>query len=151
MKFSAAVVGALAFATTAVAAPGTAMRRARAAERMASRGNTKHSNIALAANSFTEPLHSEGSDNTTHPQYSSNWAGAVLIGSGYTSVTGIITVPTPKVPSGGSTRTQYAASAWVGLDGDTCQTAILQTGVDFFIQGSTVSFDAWYEWYPGKH
>jgi len=57
-------------------------------------------------------------------------------------------VPTPKVPSGGSSRTEYAASAWVGIDGDTCQTAILQTGVDFYVEGSSVSFDAWYEWFP---
>ena len=57
-------------------------------------------------------------------------------------------MPTPKAPSGANSRTAYSASAWVGIDGDSCQTAILQTGVDFTIQGSTVSFDAWYEWYP---
>jgi hypothetical protein len=26
--------------------------------------------------------------------------------------------------------------------------AILQTGIDFCIQGGEVSYDAWYEWYP---
>ncbi|KAK3316506.1 acid proteinase [Apodospora peruviana] len=88
------------------------------------------------------------STNTSHVEYSTNWAGAVLIGSGYKTVTATIVVPTPHRPSGGSTTTQYAASAWVGIDGDTCQTSILQTGVDFYVQGSTVSFDAWYEWYP---
>lgn len=88
----------------------------------------------------------EGITNETQVSYSSNWAGAVLVGSGYKSVTGSIVVPTPKMPSGGSSSTQYSASAWVGIDGDTCQTAILQTGVDFNVQGSSVSFDAWYEW-----
>ena len=63
-------------------------------------------------------------DNETQVSYSSNWAGAVLIGSGYKSVTGTITVPTPKTPSGGNSRTQYAASAWVGIDGDTCETSM---------------------------
>lgn len=43
---------------------------------------------------------------------------------------------------------QYAASAWVGIDGDTAQNSILQTGVDFYVEGSSVSYDAWYEWYP---
>ncbi|KAK3332200.1 acid proteinase [Cercophora scortea] len=86
--------------------------------------------------------------NNTNVDYSTNWAGAVLIGTGYKSVTATITVPTPKKPSGGSSSTQYAASAWVGIDGDTCQTAILQSGVDFYVQGTSVSFDAWYEWYP---
>ncbi|CAI0654392.1 unnamed protein product, partial [Colletotrichum noveboracense] len=31
------------------------------------------------------------------------------------------------------------------IDGDTCQTAILQTGVSFYADGT---FDAWYEWIP---
>ncbi|KAM0263704.1 hypothetical protein ACHAQJ_001018 [Trichoderma viride] len=77
--------------------------------------------------------------NTKYPQYSSNWAGAVQIGKGFNKVTGTITVPRA---SGGSNA---AASAWVGIDGDTCQTAILQTGVSFYGDGS---FDAWYEWIP---
>jgi len=89
----------------------------------------------------------EGS-NGVNAQYSSNWAGAVLISSGFTSVTGTIVVPTPKEPSGASAGTQYAASAWVGIDGDTCESSILQTGVDFYIQDGEVSFDAWYEWLP---
>jgi hypothetical protein len=25
---------------------------------------------------------------------------------------------------------------------------VLQTGIDFCIQGGEVSYDAWYEWYP---
>jgi hypothetical protein len=96
-------------------------------------------------------LNADGSlhaGNISHADFSTNWAGAVLIGSGYKSVTGTIVVPTPKVPTGGSSRTTYSASAWVGIDGDTCSTAILQTGIDFNIKGSTVSYDAWYEWYP---
>lgn len=43
---------------------------------------------------------------------------------------------------------QYAASAWVGIDGDTASNSILQTGVDFYVEGSSVGYDAWYEWYP---
>ncbi|PIL36482.1 hypothetical protein GSI_00171 [Ganoderma sinense ZZ0214-1] len=86
--------------------------------------------------------------NVSHVEYSSNWAGAVISESSATwkTVTGTFTVPTPKEPSGSSGA--HYASAWVGIDGDTCDNAILQTGVDFNVNGNSVSFDAWYEWYP---
>lgn len=77
--------------------------------------------------------------NSTEVQYSSNWSGAVQIGTGFKSVTGTITVP--RATGGGDA----ASSAWVGIDGDTCQTAILQTGLSFYGDGS---FDAWFEWIP---
>ncbi|KAH8197702.1 hypothetical protein TruAng_008119 [Truncatella angustata] len=77
--------------------------------------------------------------NTSYPQYSSNWAGSVQIGKGFTKVVGTITVPSVSGDS------DSAASAWVGIDGDTCSTAILQTGVSFYGDGT---FDAWYEWIP---
>lgn len=85
--------------------------------------------------------------NHTHAEYSINWAGAVLPGS-YKSVTGTITVPSAKPPSGGSSSTQYAASAWVGIDGYTCSSPIIQTGVDVFVKNGAVSYDVWYEWWP---
>lgn len=79
-------------------------------------------------------------NNTSHVSYSTNWSGAVKIGTGLDEVTGTIVVPTPSVPSGGSSLKQYAASAWVGIDGDTCSTAILQSGVDFYAGRGGVSF-----------
>lgn len=143
MKFSSVLSAAL-FATAAVAAP-KLNRRERAAQRFARRAAARNSNPLQVSN--LEDLRVANSE-ISHVSYSSNWAGAVLVGTGYKSVTGTITVPTPSIPSGGSSSTQYAASAWVGIDGDTCLTAILQTGVDFTVQGSSISFDAWYEWYP---
>ncbi|KAJ7310581.1 acid proteinase [Mycena albidolilacea] len=88
--------------------------------------------------------------NSSHVAFSSNWAGAAFESPAgtYKSVTGTFVVPTPKVPSGSSTSGTYAASAWVGIDGDTCGSAILQTGIDFTISGGRVSFDAWYEYFP---
>jgi hypothetical protein len=85
--------------------------------------------------------------NVTHPEYSTNWAGAVLSGA-YKSVTGTITVPTAKAPSGGSSSTQYAASAWVGIDGYTCPQPIIQTGVDVYVRNGAITYDPWYEWWP---
>jgi len=132
MKVNATLLSSALLASLAVAAPLTEQRRARKSNRPFAVGST-------------EVIEFSGIKNV---DYSSNWAGAVLVGTGYTAVTGTFTVPTPKEPSGGSSGTQYCASAWVGLDGDTCGTAILQTGLDFCIQGGSVSFDAWYEWYP---
>ena len=37
---------------------------------------------------------------------------------------------------------KHAASAWVGIDGDSCQNAILQTGADFYVNGGKM-------WYNG--
>jgi Peptidase A4 family len=119
-------------AGSALAAPFTELRRERRAAR--SRSSLPHGNFTGI----------EG----VNTQYDSNWAGAVLIGNSFTSVTATIVVPTPQTPSGGNAFTQYAATAWVGIDGDTCQSAILQTGVDFWIQDGQPTFDGWYEWYP---
>lgn len=147
MKFTTTIASALACTSAVLGAPGTAMRRERAAKRLAAqRGSSPRQDpddgvmYAVDNNNGTE----------AHVQYSSNWAGAVLIGTGYTSVTGTIVVPTPSTPSGGSSNTEYAASAWVGIDGDTCSTAILQTGVDFYVEGGEVAFDAWVSGF-GRH
>jgi hypothetical protein len=96
----------------------------------------------------SKPVNLISSTNTTvHEQFSENWAGAVLVANTatYRSVTGTFTVPNPKSTGGNS---EQCATAWVGIDGDTCETAILQTGVDFCVQGNSVSFDGWYEFFP---
>jgi hypothetical protein len=78
MKFT-AVVTALACAEVALGARFTEARRQRHAERAAKREATRSSNPRLPADdSITEGL---AFDNETQVSYSSNWAGAVLIGS----------------------------------------------------------------------
>ncbi|KAL2816258.1 peptidase A4 family-domain-containing protein [Aspergillus granulosus] len=83
-------------------------------------------------------------------EYSNNWAGAVRqippAGGPYTAVSATFTVPAPTAAPG-STGMQ-AGSAWVGIDGDTYAAAILQTGVDFYIENGATYNDAWFEWYP---
>ncbi|TIA09749.1 hypothetical protein D6C80_08472 [Aureobasidium pullulans] len=147
MKFTTALVTGLLSASTVVAAPGTAMRRKRAdAAVAASRaGVLKAPKPFIAATNITAAVH--GPENK-HVSYSTNWAGGVLEGTGFKTVTGTFTIPKVTVPSGGSSRTLYSASAWVGIDGYSCSSAILQTGVDFSIQNGAVTYDAWYEWYP---
>jgi len=57
----------------------------------------------------------------------------------FTSVTGTFTVPTPSGPDGG-------ASVWVGIDGDTCGSAILQAGIYVNIQGGKPSYNGmWFD------
>ncbi|ROV95943.1 hypothetical protein VMCG_07942 [Cytospora schulzeri] len=143
MKFSA--LATIAFsAELALAARFTEKRR----ERHAARAASRQSNPRLPATD-SDGLEIESLINgTTNEEYSSNWAGAVLIGTGYKSVTGTFVVPTPSEPSGGNSRTEYAASAWVGIDGDTASNSILQTGIDVYAEDGEVAFDAWYEWYP---
>ncbi|KAI0040158.1 hypothetical protein FA95DRAFT_1612018 [Auriscalpium vulgare] len=137
-----ALVSIALLATTAFAAPPS--RSARMESRLARRREGAHlsrPNQRLESSSLN-------GGNVSHVDYSSNWSGAVLSsGAGtYKAVTASFVVPTPKAPSGGSGT--YSASAWVGIDGDSCETAILQTGVDFTVDGGSVSYDAWYEWYP---
>ncbi|RDW63081.1 uncharacterized protein DSM5745_10192 [Aspergillus mulundensis] len=91
-------------------------------------------------------------------QYSTNWAGAVLDplpNSTYAFVSATITVPTPTPTSSSdsdsdsdSASTYQAASAWLGIDGATYATAILQTGIDIYVIDGEGYTDAWYEWYP---
>ncbi|RSH89928.1 hypothetical protein EHS25_001914 [Saitozyma podzolica] len=82
--------------------------------------------------------------------FDSNWAGPVYNSNAGTfkSVTGTFTVPTPSAPPDGSPDVQYAATAWVGIDGNSCKRALLQTGVNFYVQDGRVSYGAWSEWFP---
>ncbi|KAK1569870.1 peptidase A4 family protein [Colletotrichum navitas] len=137
MKFTAF---ALAAAGIVAAAPGTKLVQRDYSPLVPRSARARHGsapNRRLSAESVdTLSLNSTDVKNV---EYSSNWAGAVKIGNGYNHVTGTITVPEV------SGNNDDAASAWVGIDGDTCQTAILQTGVSFYGDGT---FDAWYEWIP---
>lgn len=148
MKFTSSILSSALLATAVIAAPLTSERQARHEARTLASANgrsTDRSSHPPYKPGTHEVLHH---NKTAQEQYSSNWAGAVLVGSGYSAVTAEFTVPVPQAPGNGNAATQYCASAWVGIDGDTCTTAILQTGIDFCIQGSTVTYDAWYEWYP---
>lgn len=61
----------------------------------------------------------------------------------FTSVTGTFTVPTLSA-SGASGS---SLSVWVGLDGYTCDTAILQTGIDLTVNNGSVSYDGTDEYF----
>jgi len=130
MKVSVSALVSLLFATTLVSGSTLAQRRAARAAR-------KSRPLELSSSE----RNGAASGNETDVTFSSNWSGVVLTsppsGQTFTKVVGTFNVPTA---SG-----QGAASAWVGIDGDTAQSAILQSGIDFDADGS---FDAWFEWFP---
>jgi hypothetical protein len=121
-------------------------------ERFASRkarrstGVTPLKHQSKPANLITSPT-AKTATNTTHELLSDNWAGAILIADvpTYTSVTATFTVPVPSSTVEGE---EQCASAWVGIDGDTCITAILQTGIDLCALDDEIGFDAWFEFFP---
>ncbi|PYH40222.1 A4/G1 family peptidase, partial [Aspergillus saccharolyticus JOP 1030-1] len=135
MKFTAAIAASI-LAGTVTAIPGRGVE-ARVKARSATRGSRPLEAVNRPATV----------KNQTNVEYSSNWSGAVLesppsASATYTAVTGTFTVPEPTGTGNG------AASAWVGIDGDTYGNAILQTGIDFTLENGQASYDAWYEWYP---
>lgn len=145
MKFSVALISYAALFTSSVLArpAGSTI-----GDRLARRGLARKTRLPQ----FETVEAINGANNETQVSYSENWSGAVLTsppsGQTFNGVSASFVVPTPKVPSGQSSSGTYAASAWVGIDGDTYTNAILQTGIDFTISDGEVSFDAWYEWYP---
>ena len=73
-----AILSSTVLASVALASPLTLERRARNAARLQARVAQRHSNLPFKAGT-NEILHL---NETTHEEYSSNWAGAVLIESG---------------------------------------------------------------------
>ncbi|KAJ6480952.1 peptidase A4 family-domain-containing protein [Mycena sanguinolenta] len=138
--FASTFISYILFATAALAAPRPSLNARIARRAGAHLSGPRHP---------VEGVNTLEHGNVSNVAYSSNWAGASWESPAgtYKSVTGTFVVPTPKAPSGGGSGT-YSASAWVGIDGDTCGSAILQTGIDLTISGGSVSFDAWYEYFP---
>lgn len=139
MKFTTALVTSLLLVTGAVAAPARSLRRKRGDEYLAGRGGDvlRASTPMIAASNTTANVHGPKNRRIS---YSTNWAGAVLQGSDISTAIGTFTIPNVKVPSGGSSSTLYSTAAWVGIDGSSCQSAILQAGVDISIQNSKVTY-----------
>lgn len=150
MKFTTATLTTAMLAAGALAAP-----RPGLAERLEQRGVLSRQSFPPSKldNSSEEYglLMKEGKGDA-NVQYSNNWAGVVREqpppSGTYTAVSATFTVPDPTATD--NSGDQEAASVWVGLDGDTYTKAILQAGIDSYIQNGQKSYDAWYEWYPNS-
>jgi hypothetical protein len=79
---------------------------------------------------------------------SKNWSGAFQTSSQVTEVHATVNFPHVSIPKGGRTDIEYGGSAWVGIDGASCQTTILQTGIDWIIRNGKPRYTAWFEWLP---
>ncbi|KAH7066718.1 acid protease [Paraphoma chrysanthemicola] len=147
MKFTTAFLSTI-LAASASARPSTLAERVKARAE-GTRLSRQTLPLIKVGTGVKETFVEDEGNSTAHVQYSSNWSGAVLEtpSSGYfKSATGRFTVPSPKHVGSGGTE---SASAWVGIDGDTCASGLLQAGVDFTVTSSgAVSYDSWYEWYP---
>jgi Peptidase A4 family len=73
-----------------------------------------------------------------------SWYGYAVTGSTYTSTTADWTVPTLNCATAG--KDPYI-SIWTGLDGYSSD-SVEQIGVDAMCDGSTASYEGWYEVYP---
>jgi len=78
---------------------------------------------------------------------SSNWCGAAVTGSGFTSVVGTWTVPTLSLRSGQSSSSEPALAQWVGIDGFS-NSALIQGGTLSEIVGGGQQNFAWTEMLP---
>jgi len=78
---------------------------------------------------------------------SSNWCGAAVTGSGFTSVVGTWTVPTLSLRSGQSSSSEPALAQWVGIDGFS-NSALIQGGTLSEITGGGQENVAWTEMLP---
>lgn len=107
MKFV-SIFTALLCAEAAIGARLTEKRResraARQLARRSSNGATRSSQPLISSDSLIE-----GVTNQSNVEYSTNWAGAVLISTGFTEVTGTVTVPT--LTGSSSSATESAGSA----------------------------------------
>lgn len=80
---------------------------------------------------------------------SSNWCGAAVTGTGFTSVVGTWTVPTLSLRSGQSANSEPALAQWVGIDGFS-NDALIQGGTLSEIVGSGQENFAWTEMLPAS-
>ncbi|PYH97494.1 hypothetical protein BO71DRAFT_416962 [Aspergillus ellipticus CBS 707.79] len=147
MKFTDYLLATASLAGSVLAAPHSGLAERITARRAMSRQS--HPLVPVAGDTSSEErLSGASASNVT---YSSNWAGAVREqpppNGQYTAVTATFQVPAPTAQAAQPSGTQ-AGSAWVGIDGDTYSTAILQTGIDFYLENGQTYNDAWFEWYP---
>ncbi|KAJ5951606.1 Concanavalin A-like lectin/glucanases superfamily [Penicillium vulpinum] len=141
MKFTKAILTTTILAGSSLAAPGSGL-----VERLQGRGALSRQSSPAEKKGILLKQGAEGGK----VQYSKNWAGVVRENpparATYTAVSATFTVPEPTATN--ESGEMQAVSAWVGIDGDTYTDAILQTGIDAYIQNGQQTFDAWYEWYP---
>lgn len=108
MRFT-SVFTALLCAEAAFGARLTEKRRESREARKLARRSSETGAVRSTQPKITSENFIEGVTNQSNVEYSTNWAGAVLIGTGYTEVTATVTVPT--LTGSSSSSTESAGSA----------------------------------------
>ncbi|KAN0076809.1 Peptidase G1, partial [Tylopilus felleus] len=100
----------------------------------------------LGQNVFLDRIEQSDDDTPDGIVYTNNWAGAVWDeGDGtFDFITGTFAAPVPKGPDGSG------GSAWVGVDGDTCDQSFFRAGINFIVNKNETSYEAWYQWYADE-
>jgi hypothetical protein len=80
---------------------------------------------------------------------STNWCGAALTGSGFSSIVGTWTVPAISRRSGQSAASEPSISQWVGIDGFS-NSALIQGGTLSELVGGSQENFAWTEMLPAS-
>jgi hypothetical protein len=97
---------------------------------------------ALLPIGFGPALHAPGR-HTAGTEYTYNWDGYAVTGTDFTSVKGSWRVPAASC----SLSPNSVAAVWVGIDGANSST-VEQTGTWAICDKTSVSYTAWYEFYP---
>lgn len=80
-------------------------------------------------------------------QWSTNWAGYALTGSGFSSVSGQWQVPQVSTPT--KPKSVYDSSDWVGIDGDN-DSDLIQAGTEQGWYHDAAFYRAWWEILPAN-
>ncbi|KAJ7144275.1 peptidase A4 family-domain-containing protein, partial [Mycena epipterygia] len=149
MFFSASLLSYALLTSTVFAVP-TSRLDGGIARRVGGGGNTSKTATVPATSISTTATSSPPSSTDSAVLTSSTWAGAGMESPAntYQSVTGTLVVPHLQPATGGASTGFYGGSAWIGLDGMTCQTSLMATGIDFLYLNETISVNAWTEVYP---
>ncbi|KAJ6481975.1 peptidase A4 family-domain-containing protein [Mycena sanguinolenta] len=107
-------------------------------------GNTETATAVASPTATSIPPAASGAILT-----STEWAGVGMesVANTYKSVTGTLVVPDLQPAAGGASSGYYGGSAWVGLDGITCDN-LMAAGISFTYLQGTVTAQAWTEVYP---
>ncbi|KAF9073929.1 peptidase A4 family-domain-containing protein [Rhodocollybia butyracea] len=136
------------FVTAALAFPSSRLGE-RMAARRARRSSSTHQSKPLNLVAAPEVTNTTQTTSSASVEFSENWAGAILISDTnqtYQSISGTFIVP--SISAAPSIGVEQCVSIWVGIDGDTCDNAIMQTGLDLCIQGIETSIVGWSQFFP---
>jgi len=138
------------FVTAALAFPSSRLGE-RMAARRARRSSSTHQSKPVNLIASPDVTNMSQTTSSASVEFSENWAGAILVSANqtYQSIEGTFIIPNIRsLPL--QIGVEQCVSIWVGIDGDTCDNAIMQVGLDLCIpQGiEPTSIVGWSQFFP---